>query len=201
RGKHRQAEVSIPGLSVRIRSSRFGAASRGKHRRVTVWIPGLSVRMRSPRSRYRCPGKHRKDAVWILWLAVRVRVEPESIRDGGGRLAATKKGACRSTPPKPKPSVRQLAGGGGVGCRRGCLRGRLDRADPAAERLKSELGELFRPDAIVLLDHSPYGVGQSLALGEQRLLLLRRLLLAGCQGTLLLVEVHQPVNHCSELGH
>jgi hypothetical protein len=49
----------------------------------------------------------------------------------------------------------------------------------AAERLQTELGELLRADAVVLLDPQAQDVRQPLALGESRAELQARLLLGG----------------------
>src|SRR5258706_412016 len=112
------------------------------------------------------------------------------LRSRGGK----KEGRAGSTPLEADGSHQ--AGsflGGGVGRRRrglrrgsGCCRRlggwrrrgrRLGLA--AAERLQVKLGELLRTRAVVDRDHLAQAAAQPLALGDERLELLRPLLLAG----------------------
>src|SRR5215216_8049425 len=85
----------------------------------------------------------------------------------------------------------------GIGGRLGRLR--LEGPDPAAERLHPELGQLLRPDAVVLLDHDSHGVRQALTLGDDLPELLRRLLLARREGGLLRVDALRPGEQPREL--
>src|SRR5215216_6629188 len=106
-----------------------------------------------------------------------------------------KRGACRAR--SPKEIIENAGLADGIGGRLGRLR--LDAPGPAAERLHPELGQLLRPDAVVLLDHDPHGVRQALTLGDDLPELLRRLLLARREGGLLRVDALRPGEQPREL--